>query len=672
MTLLVNRYLVLKEMGSGAFGETYLVEDTHLPSRRKCILKRLKPIAHHDTYQMILERFQIEASILERLGDESQGQVPRLYAYFSEDDKFYLVQEWIEGRTLKEILRDEGPFSEQKVRELLIGLLPAVEYIHSQNIIHRDIKPDNVMIRERTGKPVLIDFGMVKVVLKSSSGEDSTSSVMAGTPAYMPVEQVFGKPVFPSDLYSVGMTMIALMTGKNLQDIAKVPGNVKWREHAPQVSEEFAGIINKATELYVENRYQSAREMLEEVSRTTRTAVLPAAGPATLEGMDPAAVTTLRHFELDLNALATDPTIMVPPTQKVKPLAPVDTTQLASEPTLISPPTPLPAPPPQLTQRIEPPTQASMLRMSNMADKLDAAFWDSIKDTTNPRNFTIYLSKFPNGIYRDEARAKFEFLARATFTPKGLPALDTDSPQIRRSGAIPAAALKNSLGMEFVMIRSGTFVMGSAEIETEKPPHTVNIVRPFYLSKYPTTQAQWEAVMGGNPSEFFGDDHPVESVSWINIQEFLKRLNSRGEKLWYRLPSEAEWEYACRAGSTGRFCFGDDEAHLGNYAWFDENSDNGTSPVGQKEPNVWGLHDMHGNVWEWCQDWYHESYVGAPTDGSAREDEPEKKFRVLRGGSWLDVARYCRAARRLNLGPEIGISGAGFRVAAVPRERGLV
>ena len=163
----------------------------------------------------------------------------------------------------------------------------------------------------------------------------------------------------------------------------------------------------------------------------------------------------------------------------------------------------------------------------------------------------------------------------------------------------------NSIGMEFMLIPAGTFMMGSEKgYADEKPQHRVTISRPFYLGKYEVTQAQWEAVMGNNPSRFDGRNNPVEQVSWEDVRVFIARLNAHEGHTRYRLPTEAEWEYAARAGSTSAYSFGDDAARLGQYAWYGDNSGKTTHPVGQKLPNAWGLHDMHGNVWEWVQGWY--------------------------------------------------------------------
>ncbi len=207
-------------------------------------------------------------------------------------------------------------------------------------------------------------------------------------------------------------------------------------------------------------------------------------------------------------------------------------------------------------------------------------------------------------------------------------------------------------------------------MDWEKPQHRVRITKPFYLGKYLVTQEQWEAVMGNNPSHFKGPKNPVEMVSWDDCQQFLGKLNAKAGSGAgkFQLPTEAQWEYACRAGSKTKYCFGDDESKLGEYAWYDANSGNKTHPVGEKKPNAWGLYDMHGNVWEWCQDWwkdgyYKESRVDDPTGAATGSS------RVLRGGSWGNPARGCRSADRDYGGPGICADILGFRVARVPADK---
>jgi formylglycine-generating enzyme required for sulfatase activity len=232
-----------------------------------------------------------------------------------------------------------------------------------------------------------------------------------------------------------------------------------------------------------------------------------------------------------------------------------------------------------------------------------------------------------------------------------------------------AKLITNSIGMKLARIPKGTFTMGSPESEEgrysdEGPQHSVTISKDYYLGAYEVTQEQYQRIMGENPSAFKGANNPVETVSWEDAVAFCKKLSELPEEKAagrvYRLPTEAEWEYACRAGSTSRFGFGDNYSQLGSYAWFDANSSSTTQPVGGKTSNAWGLYDMHGNVWEWCADWKGDYSTSAVTDPAG---PATGSSRVLRGGSWYYVAAICRSAYRGRPVPSYRFHDSGFRVA---------
>jgi len=275
---------------------------------------------------------------------------------------------------------------------------------------------------------------------------------------------------------------------------------------------------------------------------------------------------------------------------------------------------------------------------------------------------------------------------------------------------------ENSIGMALILVPPGTFNMGSTEAEikdilnrehegdwdasyydrvgSEGPRHRVKISRPFYIGQCEVTQAEYARVMGGNPSHFSAtgkgkddlaitdtDRLPVETVAWGDAVEFCRKLSALpSEKLAgrrYRLPTEAEWEYACRAGSVTIYCFGSDEAELPEYAWLRENSGGRTHQVGTRKPNSWGLHDMHGNLWEWCADWYHNKYYAqspevdppGPQSGSlTTPDNPSSgTAHILRGGAWTDTNRdwFMSAARSPSRGDDKPSHRYGFRVVCV-------
>ena len=238
---------------------------------------------------------------------------------------------------------------------------------------------------------------------------------------------------------------------------------------------------------------------------------------------------------------------------------------------------------------------------------------------------------------------------------------------VPRAGKKIILTLRRGVTMELVLIPAGSFMMGDADGRTdERPVHKVTISKPFCLGKYEVTQRQWWAVMGNNPSRVKGPMNPVEKVNWHDCQAFIGRLNRKFGG--FSLPTEAQWEYACRAGSTTRFSFGDDEDRLGDYGWCGNNSARKTHPVGQRKPNAWGLYDMHGNVYEWCADWYGGDFFkeqpavdppGPPT-GAAR---------VFRGGAWhlIDLFHFTCASRSSpvvhSLRPDGRYPYHGFRVA---------
>ena len=269
---------------------------------------------------------------------------------------------------------------------------------------------------------------------------------------------------------------------------------------------------------------------------------------------------------------------------------------------------------------------------------------------------------------------------------------------VRKEQGVLHIDLGDGVTMELIEIPGGRFWMGQSDAEQqflkqqnwwneyyncERPRHQVTI-SPFWMGKYPVTQAQWEAVMKKNPSRFTGVDHPVEQVSWNDSQAFLKKFTTivlpppqqekalspapfereQGERWVFRLPIEAEWEYACRAGSGTIYSFGDDPAQLRDYAWFSKNSGSHTSPVGQKLPNAWGLYDMHGNVWEWCQDWYDGVYyANSPQKNPAGPSSGE--YHLMRGGAFNAIPNYCRAAFRNRNVPDDKYYNISFRVVAV-------
>ena len=292
----------------------------------------------------------------------------------------------------------------------------------------------------------------------------------------------------------------------------------------------------------------------------------------------------------------------------------------------------------------------------------DRALWDSVKDSRDVNELQAYLAQFPTGLFATVAAIRIRALERAGAV--SAPVVVPLAPSPSRAGQ----TIKDCADCpEMVVIPAGSFEMGSNESTDERPVHRV-YVPSFLIGKTEVTQGQWRAVMGSNPSSFgnCGDDCPVERVSWNDAQDFVQRLSQKTGKQ-YRLPSEAEWEYAARAGSSSKWSFGDVQYQLGDYAWHGGNSQGKTQRVAQKRPNAFGVYDMHGNVWEWVQDCWHSSYSGAPTDGSAWTTGCSSSGRVLRGGSWVNYfPTVLRSAIRSRDSPVDRYFSGGLRLARTP------
>jgi len=235
--------------------------------------------------------------------------------------------------------------------------------------------------------------------------------------------------------------------------------------------------------------------------------------------------------------------------------------------------------------------------------------------------------------------------------------------EARTSDRDSTAIFVNSIGVEFRRIPAGTFEMGSsAGEEDEQPVHEVEITEPFYLGSGEVTQAQWETLMDENPSRFQGPFRPVEGVSWNRVQEFIRRLNDKEDTDLYRLPTEAEWEYAARGGNQTRFYFGETRDSLGIHAWFSANSESRTHRTEQKKTNPFGLHDVYGNVWEWTRDAYDPLFYRRSARENPANPVDGQAPRVIRGGGWFSVSSTLRSANRGWARPGSGSPQLGFRL----------
>ncbi len=579
--LLAQRYRALRILGQGGFGRTFRAVDEYKPSRPLCVIKQFLPQAQGtNNVQKAAELFEQEAVYLENLG--KHDQIPELLAHFTQDTHQYLIQQYILGQNLAQALVEDGVFNESAIWQVLTDILCVLQFVHQNNVIHRDIKPENIIRRENDNKLVLVDFGASKVT--ENLGLSVTGTVI-GSAEYTAPEQAKGKPKFASDLYSLGVTCLHLLTNISPFDLYSVEeGDWVWRDFLVDnpVSDKLGKILDKLIEGAVKRRYQSVEEVLADI---------------------------------------------VP---KLTPIPNPTVIQAANPP-----------------QPVQPPSLPNSIQLKRFSFDI------------------VTIDKITSGLF-------------------GQKTVKTKS---RRGEAeYFTVDLGQNVGLDMVSIPGGKFLMGSPDDEegrnnNESPQHWVT-VSPFYLGKYAVTQAQWQAVMGSNPSKFQGANRPVERVSWYNCVEFCEKLSQK-TGLIFRLPSEAEWEYACRA-SRGERPFAPTPFHFGEtitpeLANYDGNYVYGngmkgeyrqkTIDVGSFPPNAFGLYDIHGNVLEWCADTWHNNYAGAPTDGSAwLNNDNHSQLRLLRGGSWGYGPRYCRSAFRDDDDPVYVSSDLGFRVVcSLPR-----
>ncbi|MFN6181110.1 MAG: SUMF1/EgtB/PvdO family nonheme iron enzyme [Dolichospermum sp.] len=535
--ILQERYRSVRVIGEGGFGRTFLAVDKQRLDT-PCVIKQFLPQQSGSAaLEKATELFKQEAFRLRDLGKHSH--IPDLLAFFPQEGRLYLIQEFIEGKNLLDELQQKGKFSESEVKQILVELLPILQFVHDNKVIHRDIKPENIIRSSQTGALFLIDFGVSKEVGGTVLTRVGT---ITGTPGYAPPEQLRGM-VFPnSDLYSLAVTCIRLLTGHFQKDdgddliFDSMRMQWTWKQYV-SVSQDLEIVLDKMLQDLPINRFQSAYEVLSSLEK-----------------------------------------------------------QIVS----------------------------TSAQIQNSSISLQGFIPNTISSRFNPAISSTQNENLGNGVV-----------------------------------------------LEMVAIPGGKFLMGSPEgqgDDSEKPQHQVT-VPPFFMGKYPVTQAQWERVadlpkvkidLRSKPSHFKGANLPVENVSWHDAQEFCARLSKATGKL-YRLPSEAEWEYACRGNTTTPYYFGDTiTTDLVNH----RNKYGQTTEVGKFPPNAFGLYDMHGNVWEWCEDGWHKNYINAPiwpNDSIPWISSNNKQ--ILRGGSWIDLRGLCRSACRNGNNAYYRCYDYGFRVA---------
>ena len=559
--VIAGRYEFVRELGRGGMGCVFLCRDMRADNREMA-LKTVPDILRNNT-EAVAELKQ-EYNTMYELTHDGIVAVRNLV-----DDvfRYYVVMDYADGETLESYLKNHPKPGLAVTQEVVRRLAAALDYAHGKGLIHRDVKPANVMVQidgEKVKSVKLLDFGLGRCIRESFS-RTTGQWMTGGTPAYKSPEQwnpaAFGNPTAKSDQYSLGALAYEMLNG----------------------TYPFAGCDFE----------------------TLGYSVLHTA-PSTIVGVSEAVNAALQM------ALVKKPDDRF---ENCVAFAKALEGRAAADISVVEA-----APPQAANQTPSSPAAASAEKKDNLTFKL-----------------------------------------------------------------------ADGVDLEMIWIPAGTFMMGSPEDELgrydNETQHQVTLTQGFWIGKYPVTQAQYKGVTGGNPSHFtsfFGGmkkDNPVESVSWDEIGHFCYVLNETHESelpsgYKFALPTEAQWEYACRAGTTRALNSNQNllngngyDSRLDELGWYDANSGGKTHPVGQKKPNAWGLYDMHGNVWEWCRD--NCKYAGGVATDTYRDGVVDPvccsgSNRVLRGGSWRNFAGYCRSASRHDRDPSISRNYVGFRLALAP------
>jgi formylglycine-generating enzyme required for sulfatase activity/serine/threonine protein kinase len=620
-------------LGKGGFARVYKAQDLLL--NRTVALKVFTGMGH-------------QYSVLEEIKKAIQLDHPNLLRFY---DVLLLEQTNVVGETeqtqigvmelanagdLKDFARANpgSPLLYKLLKDVLLGL----EYLHSKGIIHRDLKAQNILLVKQDGQLTakISDFGISK---DTGSGGQS-SSMMVGTIEYMAPEQfspakygIDGKVGSNLDLWSFGIMVHELLT--NTTPFGSRDGDTTAEQIMSQIlSTEMPDGIDKLPEPYksvvkkclVTNAKERIRRASELVNYFEHDTPLKSAVQSSQVGDDATKMYPKEGQSAQPNKSDDDATRLYPKAEQPKNIQQAPENKRKTR--LIA----------GVIGLVVSAAGLSLWIKSEQENKAALQIQQDIKT-------------------KETAQAK----AVADAQAKAQAAAETAAIEAKKGGQI----IKDCADCpEMVVIPAGSFMMGSPASEKDRgknegPQRTV-IIKAFAMGKTEVTQGQWKAIMGNNPSNFknCGDECPVEEVSWNDAQGYIKKLNAMTGKA-YSLPSEAQWEYAARAGTTTDFHTGNTiSAKQANFG-----SNKTIKVASLNSPNAFGLHDMHGNVWEWTQDVWHDNYTGAPTDGSAWLDGGNQMQRVLRGGSWFNGPQYLRSASRNRFTPDFSINFIGFRLA---------
>jgi serine/threonine-protein kinase len=704
--LVFGQYVVLDKLGEGGMGVVLM--GRHRRMKRLVAIKVLSPAAMKQAGAT--ERFHREVEAAAKL---SHPNIVRAYDADEHQGMHYLVMEYVEGEDLATVVKEHGPLPVGQAVECILQAARGLHYAHDKGIVHRDIKPANLLL-DKEGTVKILDMGLARITgadAELGGAERLTTTGQAmGTCDYMAPEQSLDthQADARADIYSLGCTLYRLLTGNppyRADSFAKlflmhlespIPSLCQAR---PEVPEALDAICRRMLAKKPEDRYQSMADVAAELEALL--GVLPGqsgmATPAAKEKAksSSAALSRTSSFVREETPVVTatgqrqatpeDPTQpQIGPEHDTASKGKGDKSNLPDQPSVG-------AHPPDASRTLD---LAAFAHLS----KARAA-------VAKVRRKPLLLAGLAGGLVLLLGIVLAITLRHGDAGPRAnsqssppLAVAPFDAQQARKHQEAWAKHLglpveiTNSIGMKLALIPPGEFMMGSHDgPKNEQPAHKVVIRKAFYLGKYKVTVAQfrqfaeatkyrteaeqydngwansggqWGPVSGVNwrtPQFSQQDDHPVCVVSWKDTEEFCRWVSRQTKSTAY-LPTEAQWEYACRAGTTTRFYTGDDDADLEQAAWYNGNSGSHTHPVGEKKPNAWGLYDMYGNLHDMVQDYFSaDYYAGSPL--ADPQGPPKRDKRLIRGGGWGDGPHYCSSAGRHVVGDEASI-GNGFRIAA--------
>ncbi len=648
-----GKYRILKVLGQGGFGITYLVHHTvlkgdmaikelFLSSASQFYCTRTSdntvlPQFDTDEFEKFKQKFNEEARTLFTLkGIEGVVQVIET---FEENGTSYFIMEFIKGKSLSKLIKENGILSEQQAIEYILQILETMQQVHEKGILHRDIKPDNILIDENN-KPVIVDFGIAREYDQDVTKTHTTFR----TPGYYAPEQASSraKRGAYTDIYSIGATLYYMLTGTKPESIddRHMFELTNPSEYNSELSQQLNDIIVKSLNLKPSERYQYCYEMLEAIKNINPEEKVEKEKKEKEEKEKE----EKEKKEKEKKEKEEKKEYVVNEVTTVKEVITEQAYVKEQKDTLV---------------------ETSDTKKGTLVDK---------PDITNKNK----VEKFKSNVKKQQAKPVNK--------PKHNNAKST-SPRLKLYMGIAAVISVMAVVLFFILsdkpskpskpskssnpskpkypkmvfIKGGTFQMGGNKYSDEKPIHRVR-VSDFYIGKYEVTFAQYDAFCEATNRKKPDDEgwgrgsRPVINVNWNDAVAYCKWLSQK-TGYEYRLPTEAEWEYAAGGGNTHQEWAGtNSSSSLGSFAWYGTNNNGKTHPVGGKQPNKLGLYDMSGNVWEWCSDYY----INSPS--SNPQGLKSGSFRVYRGGSWHDFATYCRVAFRFSSTPTFRDGVLGFRV----------